>query len=576
MNHLKKMFFAVAAAVVLGLFGSSSALAQCTTANITSTSPQVRLEATVELVGSVTVTCTTGNLGTTIQASVSLTLNPASTVFVSTSTTPDNMSTFPRPVVTECAAAAAAANVAAPGTCVGIGAAPTGLNIIGSGTNSITFTFTGSTGTDQVVSISGIRANINASGLTAGQALTATGVTGGAISATTNTLIIGVANTGLSTSSSGGLGGFATGFSVGPGNGTSSLPLNIAACAPTVRPPSSSTATTGTAASFTGAGYVVATQAITVGLREGFANAWNTAEIDAIGGAGTRFRIVLSGLPTGATVWAPELVNAAAAATTGSASAGTIAVTLVTGSNNDGSGGALTGAVAGQFDKMTISSGSTTIIYQVTADSAAAAEGLTIQLVIAAPVTVGVGAVTGSVGFAAVGPATTAPARPQFVAASSRTVANIAVCATYLLFPWVAYDAKGGLDTGFAIANTTADPAAIGTAAQSGAITMYFYAQNGGPNPAPVPLTPPGTGAKAGDPVTAGQTATYVLSQLTPGTAFYGYAIAVCNFQMGHGFAFINNPQPGSGGAFSQGYLAVVVTNPRIGVPITAAEFGGR
>jgi hypothetical protein len=125
MNHLKKMFFAVAIGA-LGLFTASSAYAQCTTANITSTSPLVRSEATVELIGSVTITCTAGTLGVA-QSSVSLTLNPASTVFVATSTTPDNMSTFPRPVIT---------SAAVPG---GFGATQN-LQVIGAGTNSITFT----------------------------------------------------------------------------------------------------------------------------------------------------------------------------------------------------------------------------------------------------------------------------------------------------------------------------------------------------------------------------------------------------------------------------------------------------
>jgi len=570
---LKKFFAALALTVGIGVVTSSNALAACTAGSISSTSPQVRSEATVELLGTVTVTCTAGTIATGDQDSVTLTLNPATTVFVATSTTPDNMSTFPRPIITSLPS----------NTVLGAGQS---FNVIGSGSNSVTFTFTATAAIngDTSIVISGIRANINSSGLAAGTALTATAVTGGGISATTNTLIIGVVNSGLSSSTTGALGGFATAFSVGPGNGTSSLPLNIAACGPTVRPPTSSTATTGTTATFTGPGYTLSTQAITVALREGFNNAWNAPEPDSptVPAQGTRFRIVLAGIPTGAQIWAPEQISGgpgagASAALTGTTSAATLAITLVSGASADGSGGTVLAApVINQFDKISVSSGSVTLIYEVTAASAAAAEGATMQIVVAAPVTVGVGAITGSVGFAPVGPPTANPARPQFAAATSRTVANIAVCATYLLFPWVASDGKGGLDTGFAISNTTADPAVIGTAGQSGAITMYFFASNGGPNPAPVPLTPPGTGAKAGDPLTAGQTATYVLSQLTPGTAFSGYAIAVCNFQMGHGFAFFNNPQPGTGGSFAEGYLAVVVTNPRIGVPITAAELGGR
>jgi hypothetical protein len=597
MNHLKKMFFAVAAVVVLGLFGTGSALAQCTQGVVTSTSPQVRSEATVELLGSVTITCNAAfnaaNIAT--QASLSLALNPASTVFVATSATPDNMSTFPRPTVIECTAANAAA-VAAPNTntCIGaVGSASVaGLTVIGSGTNSVTFIFTPAVVGDQVITVTGIRANVNSSGLTNGSTIQATAVTGGSISATTNTLNIAVVNQGLSTSTAGGaIGSFATGFSSGfPGGIPASFPLNIAQCGPTVRPPTSATATTATVTSFGTAPLGLGlTNALTVNLREGFTSAWQVVETDSGPGSGiaadptiavhgTRFRIVLSGVPTGAQIWAPETVAAGVLGTTGAVSVATVAVSLVSGANPDGSGGTVLAApVANQFDRITVSSGTATIIYEVTLASLVATEGVSIQIPIAAPTTVGVGAITGSVGFAAVGPPTLAPARPQFAAATSRTVANISICATYLLFPWVAYDARGSLDTGFAISNSTADPAVIGTAGQSGAVTMYFFASNGGPNPAPVALTPPGASAKAGDPVGAGQTVTYVLSQLTPGTAFFGYAVAVCNFQLGHGFAFFNNPQPGTGGAFAEGYLAVVIGNPRLGPPFfTPTEFGGR
>lgn len=137
----------------------------------------------------------------------------------------------------------------------------------------------------------------------------------------------------------------------------------------------------------------------------------------------------------------------------------------------------------------------------------------------------------------------------------STAVIRTLACASYLLFPWVANTADGAYDTGFAISNTTADPPAIGTPAQKGKVTMYFF-RSSGTNPAPVVMN-------GGADLEAGRTTTGVLSNMVSGQ-FLGYAIAVCTFQMGHGFVFINSPSPGTGGAFAQGYLGISLTNPRI------------
>jgi len=558
MRELKKIFFALAIVTSLGVW-ASSASAQCTTASVTSTSPIVRQEATVELLGTVAVNCTVGTLGVA-QASISITLSPASTVFDATSTTPDNMSTFPRPVLTSTPS----------GTVLG---AAQSLNLIGSGTNTITFTFvcTAACSGDTKVTVSGIRANINSSGLTSGAVLSSTVITGGNISATTNTLIVGIVNTGLSLTGAG-----ATGFytvAAGP-LATGALPLTIASCGPAIKPPTSSSATTNAGSLDATAGAV---NSLAVVLKEGFLNAWAVPEPDSIAGNGTRFRVTLTGIPTGISLWAPEQISSVAglvsAATTGVATAGApgITVTLVTGASADGSGGAVLGApVVNQFDKITVTSGSATLVYELATLGAPFPASVTMYLNLAGVATTGTGAIAGSVGFAPVGPPTANPWRPQFAAAASKTVANVAVCATYLLFPWVANTGNGSLDTGFAIANTTLDPAVIGTTGETGTVTMYFFrattgAVSGstGGNPAAVTIGP-SAGLAPGDTVTG------VLSQMVTGP-FSGYAIAVCNFQLGHGFAFLSNPSPGTGGAFAEGYLADVITNPRLP---TVALFG--
>jgi hypothetical protein len=69
-----------------------------------------------------------------------------------------------------------------------------------------------------------------------------------------------------------------------------------------------------------------------------------------------------------------------------------------------------------------------------------------------------------------------------------------------------------------------------------------------------------------------GATATFVLSSLKK--AVLGYAVVVCNFTLGHGFAFIDNPIAGQNG-FAEGYLALSITNPRIGAAAGLTESAG-
>jgi hypothetical protein len=130
---------------------------------------------------------------------------------------------------------------------------------------------------------------------------------------------------------------------------------------------------------------------------------------------------------------------------------------------------------------------------------------------------------------------------------------TVSDCLSILLFPWVANTGDGVYDTGFAIANTSLDPAAIGTEGQEGKVTMYFFRNTGSNNPASVVMD---------SSLGAGETTTGVLSSMVSGS-FLGYAIAICEFQMGHGFAFINSPQPGTGGQAFQGYLGLSLSNPR-------------
>jgi len=146
------------------------------------------------------------------------------------------------------------------------------------------------------------------------------------------------------------------------------------------------------------------------------------------------------------------------------------------------------------------------------------------------------------------------PATPVFSTANSSTefngtVLRTIVCASYLLFPWVANTGDGSVDTGMAISNTTSDTPQLNSVKQKGKVTLYFWRDTGTNNPAPKVLN-------AGADLEAGQTTTYVISEL--GAPFQGYVIAVCGFQMGHGLAAYL-----SGGAFN-GYIALALHNPRL------------
>jgi len=125
-------------------------------------------------------------------------------------------------------------------------------------------------------------------------------------------------------------------------------------------------------------------------------------------------------------------------------------------------------------------------------------------------------------------------------------------CRTNILFPFVAN--QDGFDTGIAISNTSKD--IYGTTQQSGPCTInYFGNTTGGGAP---PNAQTSTSA-----VEAGGTLRFVVSSGgtngivgTPG--FLGYIIAQCDFQYGHGFAFITDGPIGAA-KVAEGYLGLIL-----------------
>jgi hypothetical protein len=132
--------------------------------------------------------------------------------------------------------------------------------------------------------------------------------------------------------------------------------------------------------------------------------------------------------------------------------------------------------------------------------------------------------------------------------------ATILQCQTALLFPFVTN--TGGFDTGIAIANTSLDGTTFNTAPQNGGCALNWFS-GGSATPAATPACSGTTTTGCFPAVAAGSVSTGLASSLVPG--FQGYMIAVCNFQLAHGFAFVSDLGARN---LAMGYLALVLPNP--------------
>jgi hypothetical protein len=142
---------------------------------------------------------------------------------------------------------------------------------------------------------------------------------------------------------------------------------------------------------------------------------------------------------------------------------------------------------------------------------------------------------------------------PRFTDTASTPIKlfDIVPCTTNLLFPFVT--SQVGFDTGIAIVNTTLDP--WGTTAQQGTCDMYFYGNNQPPK-FTTPIIVPGQGVNT----TPALNWAFMMSQIpgVPAAGFEGYMIAICNFQLAHGYAFISDL---GAQKLAHGYLALILNN---------------
>jgi hypothetical protein len=154
-------------------------------------------------------------------------------------------------------------------------------------------------------------------------------------------------------------------------------------------------------------------------------------------------------------------------------------------------------------------------------------------------------------------------------------------CRTLLLFPYITN--RDGYNTGIAIANTSYDdagvpvhrgpfPANTGASAQTGPCTLYLYGGNNGPDnpvgqePLESDVNVPAGGMylmtlQHGGVVKgpAGQN----VGTIGAAPGFQGYAIASCEFQFAHGYAFISDT---NAQVLAQGYLALIIPD-RVSFP---------
>jgi len=259
------------------------------------------------------------------------------------------------------------------------------------------------------------------------------------------------------------------------------------------------------------------------------------------GDSATRIRVNFSNIPAGVTLTLPVSIGTSCGATPTSCA-------VATTSGDVGSFSAATSSV------VLTSSGSVT--YQVVGQSGTLIDSFSVPIIVTytytPPSTPSVGTILVSATYAPTSAEVTTLnptfGVPRFADTSVLTpLFTIVACQTDLLFTFMTNQA--GFDTGFEIANTSTDP--FGTAAQNGTCTLNWY----------------GSGPAAGTATTTASIASgsaYTSLVSVAAAGFQGYMIAVCNFQFGHGFAFISDGygQPGRG--LSQGYLASVIPTPAV------------
>jgi len=294
---------------------------------------------------------------------------------------------------------------------------------------------------------------------------------------------------------------------------------------------------------------------------------------------GTRLQFSFGNIPSVATLYMPQNVTVVYQDNAGGThtftltmvsgpTTGTLAATGVTASTATGAPGAGTssgswsgfaGSAGGNNTyyetytasvAITPSNGTTaTAVYEVAATDNSVIETADIPVWVsfgAGSITSATSAITVVEGYAPQAASASATTVPNFAPVTAPVLngTTISLCSTSLLFPFVT--SQLGFDTGIALSNTSADP--FGTANSAGTCTLNFYG-TGAPSPS---TNVPAPGASQA----AGSVNTFLLSSVAAG--FQGYMIAQCNYQKGHGFAYIAYSL-GQNSGTAMGYVAQVL-----------------
>jgi hypothetical protein len=287
----------------------------------------------------------------------------------------------------------------------------------------------------------------------------------------------------------------------------------------------------------------------------------------AVAGAGladysTRLKAVFNNVPSGVRIFVStvNVINGAAAVQpAGNAPAPAFAQLIVSETAPDSNGviplsSSTTSVSSVPVAELPVVNGSATAVWEVVNANAAGADSLAFAFYQQFTANPGAntpppGAATVNLSFAptptaafsaSAGAAASATLTiPRFADTSTAsTIFTIAVCQTTLLYPFVT--SAGGFDTGIAIANTTTDP--FSTRAQNGTCSLNWYGGAGSPAAVTTPSVATGT--------------VYTTLASATATNFTGYVIAVCNFQLAHGFAFVSDIGARN---LAMGYLALVL-----------------
>jgi len=291
-----------------------------------------------------------------------------------------------------------------------------------------------------------------------------------------------------------------------------------------------------------------------------------------VGGASTasQIKLAFTGVPAGVEVGVvhlPDCTEDDPIAADGADDADTLVLTSGTCDADGGTyvaGVVETDGILDTYTAVAITDGSGQICYDVTTNSSALSEDCAITIVSGWTADTendspGRAAYTVSASYAPISTVATTDddtaSHPRFISSGGAAlpVGEVVSCSSTVLFPFVTN--QSGYDTGLVVANTSDDGTGDATV-QAGTCSLAYYGTTGAAGAAPV--------ADTTDSIAAGGQLIWLLSSgnsaqgVEAAADFQGYVIATCDFQWGHGYAFITN---GFGGVptLAQGYLGLVI-----------------